>query len=115
MARLPKIEKVKVDIPENGGYFFRERIADGTDALGPMVKTYAKITVPPHTTMSYHQHVGDFEIYYILQGEGMYRDNDEEYPIKPGDVLRCADGDFHGIGNTGDQDLAFIALIVATS
>lgn len=115
MAKLPHIDKVKVDIPETGGYFYRDRIADGVEALGPMIKTYAKITVPPHVAMNFHQHTGDFELYYILSGEGLYKDNDDEYPITVGDVLRCDDGDSHGIENTGDEDLTFIALIVASA
>ena len=64
--------------------------------------------------MGYHQHVGDFEIYYIVKGEGQYNDNGTIVPAKVGDVFRCADGEFHAIQNTGDEDLEFIALIVAT-
>lgn len=116
MAVIVDREIAQVDAANNGGegFFTRERIADGVDQLGPSIKTYAKIIVPPGTRMGYHQHNGDFEIYYVVKGQGIYNDNGVEVPAKPGDVFRCADGEFHAIQNTGEEDLEFIALIVAT-
>jgi len=32
--------------------------------------------------------------------------------VEPGDVLYCDDGSGHGIKNTGDEDLVFLALIL---
>lgn len=114
MAKLSINENTKVETPDGKGCYYRQRIAEGVENLGPKVKTYAKITVPAGTAMAYHKHEGDFEIYYIVEGEGLYNDNGTEYPVKVGDVVRCADGECHGISNTGSGDLAFIALIVAT-
>lgn len=114
MAHLPEQEKTKVEIPDGGGFYYRQRIAEGVENLGPHVKTYAKITIPAGTAMKYHKHEGDFEIYYVVEGEGTYNDNGTEYPVKVGDVMRCGDGECHSIANTGSTDLSFIALIVAT-
>ena len=52
------------------------------------------------------------ETYYLLSGEGLYHDNDKSYPVKAGDVTFCADGGTHGLDNTGDSDLTFMALII---
>lgn len=109
-------EAVKVDAAEMGGtgFYFRERLVEGEENLGKAVKTYARITVPPGSAMGYHQHVGDYEIYYILEGEGEYNDNGTPVPAHPGDVFKCNDGEYHSIKNVGDSDVVFIALIVAT-
>ena len=96
------------------GFYIRERFADGVENLGSAVKLFARITVEPGTRMAYHQHVGDFEFYYILEGEGEYNDNGTPVPAKPGDVFKCNDGEWHAIRNTGDTNLVFVALIVAT-
>lgn len=93
------------------GYYHRDRFADA-EALGGVVETFAKITLEPHTVMGYHQHQGNFEFYYILKGEGKYNDNGTVVPCKPGDVFKCPDGEYHGIENTGDDILEFVALIV---
>ena len=42
----------------------------------------------------------------------MYHDNDKSYPVKAGDVTFCEDGGCHGLDNTGDTDLTFMALII---
>jgi quercetin dioxygenase-like cupin family protein len=114
MAILNDRVSAKIDATEMGGvgFYFRERLAEGPENLGAAVKTYARITVPAGSAMGYHQHVGDFEIYYILEGEGEYNDNGNPVPARPGDVFLCRDGEWHSIKNVGDADLAFVALIV---
>jgi quercetin dioxygenase-like cupin family protein len=104
-------EVVEAALTGGEGQYLRERFAEGED-LGKAVRTFAKITVKPGTRMGYHQHVGDFEIYYILEGEGEYNDNGNPVPARPGDVFLCRDGEWHSIKNVGDADLAFVALIV---
>ena len=43
---------------------------------------------------------------------GTYDDNGEKQPANPGDLFLCKDGDAHGIKNTGDEELTFMALIL---
>ena len=75
---------------------------------------FASVKIPVGASLGVHQHVGNNETYYILQGTGLYTDNGKTYTVKAGDTTFCADGDTHGIENTGDEDLIFIALIIAT-
>ena len=115
MAAFNNRVSTEVNAETNGGegLYLREPFAEGED-LGNAVKAFAKITVKPHSRMGYHQHVGDFEFYYILKGEGHYNDNGTVVPCKPGDVFKCPDGEFHCIINDSDEELEFIALIVKT-
>ena len=48
----------------------------------------------------------------ILRGEGDYNDNGTVRPVKAGDVTFTPDGKGHGLKNTGDTDLVFMALII---
>ncbi len=73
---------------------------------------FSEVTLEPGCTLGFHDHHGESETYYILTGEGIYQDNDIEYPVKPGDVTFCDDGNAHGLKNTGSDDLKFIALIL---
>lgn len=106
-------EVAEVDAALTGGegMYLKDKFADGED-LGNVITNYSKITVKPGTRMGYHQHVGDYEFYYILKGECKYNDNGTIYDCKPGDVFKCEDGGWHCIINDTDEDVEFIALIV---
>ena len=82
------------------------------EELGPHVKMYAKVTIDPHSSLGYHEHHGDGESYYILEGEAIYQDHDKNRILKPGDVTFTADGFGHGIENPKDTPLVFMALII---
>lgn len=76
------------------------------------LRTFACAELEPGAEVGYHVHYGESESYYILSGEGMYNDNGEMLPVKPGDVTFTPDGQGHGIINTGTEKLCFIALII---
>ena len=71
-------------------------------------------TLKPGCAVGNHKHNGEIEIYYILEGEGMYHDNGVDTPVKAGDVTVCNDGESHGLLNTGSKDLKMVALILFT-
>lgn len=48
--------------------------------------------------ISPHTHKGEKEICYILEGQGLYTDNDRQIPVKAGDVT--VDGERHGCSTT---------------
>ncbi len=83
------------------------------DELGGAGRLYAQITLPPHTSVGWHQHRGETEPYYILSGHGVFLDNDgSRNEVGPGDVCAIRDGEFHGLENpSDDMPLTFIALI----
>jgi quercetin dioxygenase-like cupin family protein len=61
-----------------------------------------------------HTHKGDFEVYHILQGEGVYNDNGREVIVRPGDTAYAWDGESHALENRSEEDLVFLALILFT-
>ncbi|KGK86248.1 cupin [Desulfosporosinus sp. HMP52] len=75
-------------------------------------RLFAKNVLKPGTSIGLHEHVGDFETYVILSGEGMVDDNGEQKSVKPGDVIITKNGEKHSIENTGTVDLEVMALIL---
>jgi mannose-6-phosphate isomerase-like protein (cupin superfamily) len=77
-------------------------------------RLFAQNTVPPGASIGLHRHQGDSEAYYVIEGSGVYRNNDQSFAIKAGDLARVDDLNAHSIENTGDVPLVFIALILFT-
>lgn len=72
----------------------------------------AKIVIPPGCSIGWHQHVLETEPYYILSGEGDYRDSDgADCKVHAGDICTIPVGGWHSIENNGAGDLALIAMV----
>ena len=78
-------------------------------------RLFSHIVLKPGQVFGTHKHVGEFEIYDIIRGEGVYNDNGQDVAVRAGDVTVCADGESHGIRNTGTTDLELVALILFTT
>lgn len=76
---------------------------------------YAEVTFKPGQSIGTHDHVDNFEIYYVLEGEATVVDDGEERVLKPGDSAICANGGVHSIANKSDKDLVIIAIILNKS
>lgn len=59
-----------------------------------------------------HDHTGETEIYYVIEGEGIIDDNGAKRPFKKGDVNICGGGDYHSVSNENDETLKIIAVII---
>lgn len=63
-------------------------------------------------SLGIHRHRGNAESYYILAGTGLYTDDGKPMKSMRADTTYCAGGHCHGLENTGDSDLKFMALII---
>ena len=73
---------------------------------------YARVVVNPHSSIGWHQHVGNTEPYYILSGKGIFVDNDESRTeVFPGDACLIEVGQWHALENPNDEPLEMMALI----
>ncbi len=91
-------------------------IVRGDDLCG-IGRMYARIELPPGSNIGWHQHVDETEPYYILEGEGLFTDNDgTKTKVGPGDVCTIKPGQFHSMENLSEEkDLVFMALIYNTN
>lgn len=75
-------------------------------------RMYARVILPPGSTVGWHQHKHDTEPYYILKGEADFIDNDHSVTkVHAGDVCLIKVGQFHSLENNSDSDVEFMALI----
>lgn len=73
---------------------------------------YAMLRVMPHSSIGRHQHVGNTEPYYILNGRGIFEDNDgTKTDVGPGDVCVIQFNESHSLDNPYDEPLDLMALI----
>ena len=76
------------------------------------LRTYSRAYLEPGACVGYHVHTGEAESYYILSGCGEYNDDGKICTVEAGDLTFTPDGHGHGIKNTGNVVLEFIALII---
>lgn len=106
------METVKVENMHGGkGHVIIKNIL-GEEELNGKCGLYAEVTIEPGCSLGYHEHRNESETYYILSGQGDYDDNGTVRPVKAGDVTFTPDSYGHGLTNTGDTDLVFMALII---
>ena len=102
----------KVDKLRDGrGNTTIEHLIEGEDLKGK-AKLISKLTLEPGASIGVHEHREDFEVYYILQGEGRVMDNGYMQPIGSGDVVYTANGESHCLENTGECDLVLLAIVI---
>ena len=77
-------------------------------------RVFSKVVIPPGASIGYHEHSGEFEVFYVISGEATVNDNGNEVVLKPGDMTLCADGSGHGTRNNGTEDLVMMAMILNT-
>ena len=77
-------------------------------------RLFAELTIPPGASVGLHRHEGDVEAYYIIEGSGRYRNNDDVYAVAAGELTLVEAHNCHGLENTGDTPLKLIGLILFT-
>ena len=98
-------------VQKGEGIIARRQYLLPEDAYGSG-RLFAVFNLEPGDSIGYHQHQGEFELYYILKGQAKVRDNEKEYLLEEGDMMQCKDGDSHSIEAVGEESLEFMALIL---
>ena len=84
----------------------------GPEELNNKGRLFSHITLDPGSSIGYHVHENDAELFYFLTGSGVYSDNGTQTDVHAGDVTICKVGQGHGLINNGNEPLSFIALIL---
>lgn len=87
--------KLPVQIPDQNGAFTMATI----------------ISLEKRSSIGYHKHADNEEVYHIVSGTGLYREDGEEREVHAGDVLLCRMGCSHGLTNIGEDNLVLGAFI----
>ena len=75
-------------------------------------RLFSRITLEPGTSIGYHVHEKDSELFYILNGTAEYNDGGEVKTVSAGDVTICPPGTGHGIANRTEETVDLVAVIV---
>ena len=75
-------------------------------------RLFSRIILKPGTSIGFHVHEKDSELFYILSGTAEYSDNGEIRIVNAGDVTICPPGTGHGIANRSEDTVELIAVIV---
>lgn len=112
VINLRDVELEKINTPE-GSSFGGERRRVGAQ-IGAQKLGYSFFYVPPGmTAFPYHNHVGNEEMIYIIEGDGILRLGKDELAVSAETVIACPPGDFpHQLINTGSRELRY--LVVST-
>ena len=71
------------------------------------------LLLPPGTSEGRHRHVGVEEVYYVMEGEGGLRVNEETAAIKKGDAVPVLLGEAHTFRSSSSEDLELMIIGVA--
>jgi uncharacterized cupin superfamily protein len=103
----------QAELKDNGdGQSFQARIA----RLGPLLGSSGLgctlvVLSPGKRAWPSHRHHVNHELFFVLEGRGEVRLNDERRPIRAGDLIAApAGGEAHQIVNTSDDELRYLAL-----
>ena len=107
-------EKLKITTENNQMGEVKLFLSDlaGFDTKNAKLRTFALAQLKAGEEVENHLHEGECEYYYIISGTGVYDDNGNIMEVKPGTVTYTPSGSSHGIKNSGDEILEFIALII---
>jgi mannose-6-phosphate isomerase-like protein (cupin superfamily) len=88
------------------GSEIRELLAHRNSAIRN--QSLAEARLPPHAATAPHVHPRAEEIYYLLEGCGHMRIEDELREVGPGDAVAIPHGQRHQITNIADATLRFL-------
>lgn len=107
-------EQITINTEENAKGETKMYLADLKDFEGknPRLRMYSHVSLKPGEMVEFHVHEGECEYYYILSGHGLYDDNGTKVEVSEGTITFTPSGEGHGIENTGDELLEFMALVI---
>ncbi|MBV7393659.1 cupin domain-containing protein [Mameliella sediminis] len=107
-------EAEAMDFAGGDGEKFAARIAPIGEVIGSTGLGAMYVTVEPgKRAFPFHNHLGNDELFVILEGTGTYRFGEQEHPVKPGDVCAAPRGGpdkAHQLINTGDVALRYLGI-----
>lgn len=102
-----KVDLQPVDMEGATGCSVRWLIGEKDGAPNFAMRQF-EVDVNGHTPR--HSHDYEHEV-FVLEGEGVVVEGDQQHPIKAGDTILVSPNDVHQFRNTGDDKLKFLCLI----
>lgn len=86
----------------------------GASDFSTQLRYVAQTELPPGASFGFHEHsITREEIYVVQSGYGRVQINDQEYPVKPGDVILTGVDEGHALYNDSDEPMGVFVFWVA--
>lgn len=82
------------------------------EELNSSTRLCARITLEPGSSIGYHEHIAEEEIFYIISGTAEIDDNGTKKEVGPGDAVLTGNGAGHAVRNIGQDNLEMLAVII---
>jgi len=102
-----EVEKKAVDMPGASGCTVRWLVSESDGAPNFAMRRFE---VAPGGYTPRHSHPYEHEV-YVLEGDGVVYEGDEEHAITAGDVIFVTPGDVHQFRNTGQVPMKFLCMV----
>ena len=109
-----RTKHIRHGVRDGHGNVYEELVVPPEELCGNG-RLYAKETLKPGDSIGYHDHQGEREIYFILDGKAKVIDDGMPSIVLKDDVMITGSGHAHSIENVGSKDLIFMALIINES
>ena len=76
------------------------------------VKLFNTITLDPGSSIAYHIHENETEIFYLLSGKARVSDDGVIHELTAGDSMATGHGHGHSVESIGEEPLVLLAAIV---
>ena len=69
--------------------------------------------IPPNSTVGYHKHGNNEELYIILNGNGTMTVDGESFHVKKGDIIKNRPYGEHGLINDSTDDIELLIIEIS--
>ena len=94
-----------------GGGYCTHALAPTEPIPGSRFHQVSRVELDPGAVIGEHLHTANEEVYLVLSGSGLFIDDGIEFEATPGDMLLTLRGHRHGLRNTGNEPLVFLAIV----
>lgn len=95
--------------PDEGWVNMRVQFLIDRPQAGAELMVAGRTVLPPGgASHEWHRHPNAEEFVYVVRGEGVVLNDDEEVPVKAGQIVFHPRNTWHGIRNTGDDEIELI-------
>lgn len=102
------MQQIKYDSHDIGGEIVKDNevyLLKDNKTLNNLVLSSTKLYRGQSTRG--HNHSGQEEVYFFVQGTGMMIVDEQKFRVNPGSIVLIPDGAFHRVINDGDSNLIF--------
>lgn len=86
-------------------------LTDLLDKKPAHMRLFSTITLKPGCGIGYHVHENETELFYLISGRGLFRDDENTVELSAGDSMATGSGHGHAVECLGDEPLVMLACI----